>query len=378
MKTKKLTTEAFIERIVKVHGDHYDYSLIDYTGMFSKVKIICSKHGDFEKEAKSFLNGSGCPECFNEKRGDSQRLNKIDFAKRALGVHGNKYNYSLVDYKNNRTKVKIICPIHGEFEQSPQKHLDGQGCGKCGLISSGNKQSETARCEFVIKAKQIHGDKYDYSLVDYKNSNSKIKIICPEHGVWEQRPNGHLNGKGCRSCSGYEKLTNEDFIRRAKDVHDNKYDYSLIGYNNHYDKVRITCPVHGEFEQGAGSHLAGVGCPECCESRGEREISSWLLRKKINFQKQKTFNNCKYKRQLYFDFYLPDYNICFEYDGKQHFEPVVYFGGEDAFNENKKRDSFKNKFCKKHNIHLLRITYKDDVFNTLEKWYTQKEKIIKC
>lgn len=374
MKNNKLTTESFIERIVKVYGDLYDLSLVNYKNMFSKVKVICSKHGVFEKEAKSFSKGSGCPKCFNEKRGNSQKLTKIKFVNESKKVHGDKYDYSLVDYKNSKEKVKIICLEHGEFEQTPQKHMSGQGCKKCGLIQSGIKQSLTVGDKFVDRAKKVHGDKYDYSLVEYKNNQVKVKIICPEHGVWEQTPNGHLSGKGCRPCSGSMKLTTENFIRRAEEVHEGKYDYSLVDYTNHYGKVKIICPEHGEFIQGAGSHLAGVGCPECCESKGEKEINSWLLKNKINFQRQKTFNNCKYKRQLYFDFYLTDFNLCIEYDGKQHFEVVEYFGGEKAFEENKKRDEFKNKFCSKHNIHLLRITYKDEIIKTLEKWYSQKEK----
>lgn len=368
MKTSKLTTEEFIERAIKVHGDFYDLSKIEYNNMFTKVKVVCKKHGEFEKEAKSFLKGGGCAKCYNEARGASQILSFDVFLKRANDNHGDKYDYSLVDYVDSKTKVKIICPDHGIFEQTPEKHILGQGCRKCGMIQGGIKQSLTIKNEFINRAKSVHGDKYDYSLVDYKNGKNKIKIICPDHGIWEQRPNGHLSGKGCRACSGSKKLTTKDFLIRAQNVHDNKYDYSLTQYTSHYGKVKIICPIHGEFTQGAGSHLAGVGCSHCCESKGEKQIVSWLKKNKINFQRQKTFNNCKYKRQLYFDFFLPDYNLCIEYDGMQHFQSIKHFGGDEAFKDSQKRDEFKNRFCKKHNIKLLRISYNESVIKKLDNY----------
>jgi very-short-patch-repair endonuclease len=371
MKNNKLTTEEFINRAKCVHGDKYDYSLIDYKNMFSKIRVICLKHGEFVKEAKSFLKGGGCKKCFDEKRGESQRLTTKDFIKRAKGVHGNKYDYSLVEYKNSKTKIKIICKEHGEFIQTPGKHLKGQGCKKCSYKEVGISQRLTTE-KFIEKARVIHGDKYDYSLTEVINSSNKIKIICPEHGIWEQKPNGHLQGKGCRTCSGYKKLTTEEFIKKAGDVHEGKYDYSFVNYEGHYKKVKIICPEHGEFIQGAGSHLAGTGCPRCSESKGEKEIYKWLLNKELNFTRQKTFNNCKHKRQLYFDFYVIDHNLCIEYDGKQHFEPIEYFGGKLTLEEIKKRDKFKNKFCNKHNINLLRINYEEDIIKKLEKWYEQE------
>lgn len=366
MKTKKLTTEDFINRALEVHGSYYNFSSVNYSGMFNKVIVICPEHGSFEKEAKSLLKGSGCPDCYNKKRGSSQRLSRENFVFMSKKVHGNKYNYSLVEYVNSKTKIKIICSTHGAWEQTPQKHLSGQGCRQCGEIKSSIKQSSVAKQEFINKANFVHKNKYDYSLVDYKNNRIKVKIICPIHGVWEQKPNGHLSSKGCRACSGYEKLKTKDFLRRANDVHEEKYDYSLVDYKNHYGKVEIICPIHGQFVQGAGSHLAGVGCPHCCESKGEKQIVSWLKKNKINFQRQKTFNNCKYKRQLYFDFYLPDYNLCIEYDGIQHFKPIKHFGGEGAFKESQKRDEFKNRFCKKNNIKLLRISYKENMAKKLK------------
>jgi hypothetical protein len=166
----------------------------------------------------------------------------------------------LVDYKNTYTKIKIICPVHGIFEQRTSNHLRGQGCKQCG----GTKKLTTE--EFIKKAKTIHGDKYDYNLVDYKNTYTKVKIICPIHGVFKQKPSDHLRNNGCPECSGTKKLTTKEFIEKAKAVHGDKYDYSLVKYKNTKTKVKIICPIHNTFEQRPNSHLKGFGCPECRQS----------------------------------------------------------------------------------------------------------------
>ena len=131
--------------------------------------------------------------------------NTDKFVEKAKIIHGDKYDYSLVDYKNAKTKIKIICPEHGVFELTPNGHLRGYNCKKCSVSIQRNKLVFQI-CEFVEKAKAVHGDKYDYSLVDYKNSYTKVKIICPVHGIFEQQPNNHLSGKGCPKCKGKYKI----------------------------------------------------------------------------------------------------------------------------------------------------------------------------
>jgi len=184
------------------------------------------------------------------------------FIEEAYCVHGDRYNYKLVDYKNARTKIKIICPIHGIFEQEANSHLQGNGCYKCGIIKTHNKQKKTTQ-QFIEDAYCIHGDLYNYKLVQYKNNRTKVQIICPEHGIFKQRPNNHLNGQGCFKCSSSVKKTTQQFIIDAKEIHNNKYDYSLTQYENAKTKIKIICPVHGVFEQEANSHLKGQGCPKC-------------------------------------------------------------------------------------------------------------------
>jgi len=287
-----------------------------------------------------------------------------EFLIKVKKIHGTKYDYSLVKYVNSKTHIKIICSQHGLFEQTPDRHIKGQGCPECGKIKSGISQRSNTSL-FIKKATKIHGSKYDYSLVSYETNKIKVKIICPIHGIWEQKPNHHLEGKGCRKCSGSDKLTTEQFITKSNQVHNQKYDYSLSIYNGHYEKVKIICPIHGEFEQGSGSHMSGVGCPNCNDSHGERKVFDFLVKNNISFEKQKAFDGCVHKYRLRFDFYLPKHNICIEYDGEQHYIPVDKWGGKEKLDLIIKRDQIKNEFCKKNKIKLIRLTSKDNIVQSL-------------
>lgn len=284
------------------------------------------------------------------------------FIEKAKQAHYDFYDYSKVEYVSSRTKIKIICPIHGIFEQLPSNHLQGQGCKKCYI----NRQALTTN-EFIEKAKQIHGNKYDYSLVEYINSSTKITIICPKHGEFEQKPIKHLSGQGCLKCFYLDKRdSQEQFINKANLVHNNFYDYSKIKYINSKSKVCIICPKHGEFLQEPSNHIRGKGCPICNISKGELKIRSWLENNNIKFEEQKTFTDLyltNKKNKLRFDFFLPDYNLCIEYDGQQHFVPHSFnLDQSEALKQLnldslKKRDSFKSKYCQDNNIKLLRIPY---------------------
>ena len=215
--------------------------------------------------------------------------------------------------------------------------------------------------EFINRSNIIHNNRYDYVLVDYKNNSTKIKIKCPSHGIFEQIPQDHLKGCGCSNCKNVKRLTKEEFINRSNIIHDNKYDYSLVEYKNSSTKVKIICPIHGMFEQIPSKHLIKQGCPKCKKSKGEKYINNLLKENNINFEIQKSFKNCKNIKTLQFDFYLPEYNICIEFDGEQHYKSVKYFGGERELEIIQKRDKIKNEFCKNNNIKLIRITYKDDI-----------------
>lgn len=280
-----------------------------------------------------------------------------DFIERAKKAHGDKYDYSKVEYINSQTKVCIICPVHGEFWQWPNDHIRGVGCRFC----YGNEKMTTE--EFIKRAKKVHGDKYDYSKVEYKGNNkSKVCIICPVHGEFWQRPNDHLSGYGCLYCGNNIIKTTERFIEESKKVHGNKYDYSKVEYNGARKKVCIICPEHGEFWQEPINHLHGASCPYCnCgkKSKMETNIKNELEKNNINFEQQKTFDWLKYKKKLYLDFYLLEYNIAIEVQGDQHFVPVKHFGGNEDFKLRKERDKVKKMLCEQHNIKLFYITKKN-------------------
>ena len=196
------------------------------------------------------------------KCSNCKRLTTEQFIEKAKKTHGSKYDYSLVEYKNSNTKVKIICPTHDIFEQKPGKHIVGNGCPNC----SKNKKLNTQ--DFIQRSKQIHGNKYDYSLVEYKNSNTKVKIVCNRcNKIFLQRPILHLRKQGCSFCNGNIKKNTKQFIEESKKVHGEDYDYSLVNYNGIHSKVKIICPKHGIFEQDAISHLKGHKCKKCSDKK---------------------------------------------------------------------------------------------------------------
>jgi superfamily II DNA or RNA helicase len=251
-------TNYFINTVKKTHNNKYDYSKSLYTSVKSKIKIICPEHGVFEQTPDSHLQGAGCPKCTTG--GITSTFD--DFISKARLIHGDKYDYSKVKYLGVNTKVKIICPEHGEFEQSPYQHLRTNGCKKCGVLKRANSRTKTLS-EFISEAKEIHGDKYDYTNTIYLGNKNKIRINCPEHGEFITLPSNHLKGVNCPKCVGGVKITNEDFILKGNLKHKNKYNYTLTDYNSAKEKVKIICPEHGLFIQSPGSHLSGVGCPFC-------------------------------------------------------------------------------------------------------------------
>lgn len=222
--------------------------------------------------------------------------------------------------------------------------------------------------EIVVRARKVHGTKYDYSKLVYESPSKKVTIICPIHGEFLQRVADHLRGSGCRHCA-YEvrkcphKLTTKEFIKRANKVHNSRYDYSKVEYLGDAEKVTIICPIHGEFNQAPGMHVRGKqGCPKCNSSRGEKEVAKVLSTFRIAYSTQKQFPDCQFKRLLSFDFYLPDSNTVIEFDGVQHYQPIRFRGmsakrAQETFELTQKKDRIKDEYCKLHSIRLIRIPY---------------------
>ena len=301
---ERLTTEEFVRKASAIHGGKYDYSKIEYVNYQTKVCIICPIHGEFWQTPINHLKGKGCPDCYGNRKSSKEK-----FIEEAREIHGDKYDYSKVEYKNTDIPVCIICPIHGEFWQTPYHHIKRkQGCPKCG----GKVRLTTE--EFIKRAIEIHGNKYDYSKVEYVNNRTPVCIICPEHGEFWQSPSGHLSGKGCPKCAG-KYLTTKDFIVRARKVHGNKYDYSKVIYVDMDTPVCIICPIHGEFWQKPSDHLNRHNCPKCQESFFESKVRNILERNNIIYEKEKKFEWLKNKGKLRLDFYLPKYNVALECQG---------------------------------------------------------------
>lgn len=276
----RLTTQEFIERARAVHGERYGYAFSVYQGSHTKLFIHCSKHGMFEQEPNNHFQGMGCYKCGLESASGRKRYTRDKFIKKAKKVHGNKYEYNSVKITEDGEKIKIKCSIHGIFEQSMYAHLNGQGCPHCGKKSCSTKQAFTLT-EFIEKAKLVHDDKYDYSLVEYSNFSTKINIVCKKHGVFKQLVCNHMMGKGCERC-GIEsraeksKLSSDDFISRSNKIHNFVYNYSRVKYKDSKSKVTIICSIHGEFVQTAMTHLLGSGCPSCAKYGFDKKEKGYI------------------------------------------------------------------------------------------------------
>lgn len=248
----KYTTQQIVAQFIKVHKDTYDYSQVNYIHSQTKVKIICKVHGIFEQLIGMHRQGQGCAKCIY----DEKRSSLSDVIDKFKTEHGDKYDYSFVNYANVDTKVKILCKVHGVFEQTPYHHASGNGCPKC----VGKNKTQEDMIELFIQA---HGSRYDYSKVEFSRANDKVEIICSEHGSFYQIPINHASGKGCIKCSNTYQYNTSEIIEKFITVHGDTYNYDLIDYKNSHEKIKIVCKEHGVFTQTSGSHLAGNGCSQC-------------------------------------------------------------------------------------------------------------------
>lgn len=317
---KRKTINEFVNQARLVHGDEYDYSQVEYKNSHTKVIIKCPIHDKFEQRPHRHLNGDGCKECSKKIIGVKNSSTINEFIEKARLVHGDKYDYSQVVYKNNKTKIRILCSIHGEFEQYPTSHLTMRaGCSKCSYERLKIEKIKTLD-DFINQARLVHGDKYDYSQVDYENTNNYVNIFCPKHGLYPQKPYKHLQNQGC---------------------------------------------------------------PICKESKLEKKIRVFLINKDIKFiQGYSKKNGGDWLQNQSLDFYLPDLNSAIECQGEQHFKPVD-FGNKGnefankAFEINLKRDKKKYDLCKSNNINMFYFTDKIEHINGgyLDIVYTNEEEL---
>lgn len=300
--SKKLTFEQVVIKSRAVHGDEYGYIKSSYKGPREYMDIICFIHGIFEqrpydhyrkpsrtKHGKTtrVRNPSGCPTC------NDRTLTNEDFIRAAILTHGKEYGYDKLNYVNARTHVLIKCYTHGYFKQMPISHLYGKhGCPDCGGCRKLTQE------EFIERAIAIHGDKYNYSYVIYKNGKTKVNIECKKHGIFSQRAQDHIYSKFPR------------------------------------------------------------GCPECGKKNKSEDLCRKYLEEYCSVYQEVKFPNVrpKFMEGLELDGYAPNYgNIAFEYNGRQHYERVEAWQTPEQFQRQQERDRRKIELCKKYNIDLIII-----------------------
>ena len=330
------TTNDFIKKAQKIHGEIYDYSKVNYINSTTKVIITCKQHGEFEQTPGHHLQKQGCPEC-----GGHVKLNTKEFIVKSTKIHGETYDYSKVNYINNSTKVIITCKQHGEFKLVPSSHYNnGQGCPTCGRERTRQQLSLTTD-DFIEKATKIHGEIYDYSKVNYINSTTKVIITCKHHGELEQTPGHHLMGQGCQICGNertrLHKLSNiEEFIEKAKQIHGNNYDYYKVKYINSTTKVIITCKEHGDFNIRPNNHIGSKqGCPKCqLKKTYSKSQIQWLnfIQSYNNITIQHAENDCEFVipgTRYKSDGYCKETNTIYEFHGDYwHGNPKVFLSTE--------------------------------------------------
>lgn len=355
--------EQFVEEARLIHGNTYIYNKNDYYNrdLFKgKVRIFCTKCNTFFiQNPRNHLIGKGCSNCSKSKHLDLE-----EFFNKIKNIFGNKYDYSQAVYIDSKHKIKLYCKkCDIWFEKDTHHLLRGHGCPYC------EKGQPNTYKIFVENARKIHGNKYDYDKKTFDLHNPKVKIYCKKCKKWFwQSKMGHISGKGCIECAGVNKKDTKTFIQEARAIHGDGYDYSETEYKGAWHKVKIMCNhCHKMFEMRARLHLSGQGCPHCQSSKGEKQIKKFLLEQNIRFVWQKGFERCKVKRILKFDFYLPDHNLCIEYQGIQHYFPIKMFGGEKNFKLRQEYDQIKRNFCIQENIKLLEIRYDENIEEKLKE-----------
>ena len=316
-----------------------------------------------------------------------------EFVKKAKALHGDSYDYSKVIYINSESPVIIHCNVCGDdFLQTPHNHNNKthpRGCPRCGESKSKSCCRSTKEA-FIKKAISIHGDKYDYSKVNYINALTKVEILCNKcKQYFSCTPNNHLHARGCPKCSkelNSKKLafTENEFLERFKKIHGKKYTIDEINYKNQRSKIKVYCKQCKKyFIAIAGNLLVGHGCPYCQTSKGENEIKKWLDKNKIDYVFQYRFLDCKDKKPLPFDFFIKSYNICIEFQGIQHYEEGKRFFTisttgltiEEKYNLQKKHDKIKKNYCKNKGINFLEIRYDEPVEEKLENFFKNIKKL---
>lgn len=348
---RRITGEEWVSRARTAHGDRFVYEGVRRGEYGAILIVVCAEHGRFEQLAEVHIRSSGCRRCSGKYKPETE-----EWIERAVQTHGDRYDYSEAEYVSAHGQVKIICPEHGPFWQGARVHVMGAGCQQCGKVYVPTTE------EFIARLREVHGDHYDYSKVEYRNLREFIVVGCPTHGDFEQRAQAHLLGQGCPGCNLRRLYATEEWIDRAVEKHGDRYDYSLVEYVNSQTLVTIICRRHGEFSQAPAGHVSGRGCPRCRSSHGEREIARSLDLLGVSYEQEWRDHDCQHIGILPFDFYLPEHRALIEFDGRQHRVPVKWSYRETQEDAERRlvkiqrRDRIKNEWAELNGYRLLRVS----------------------
>lgn len=295
------------------------------------------------------------------------KLNLNTIRERCNLIHGDKYIIPEQEYISMYDNINVICKKHGEFKTTPKNIVRGCSCPEC---PSGNSPKKLTLQIINNKCKKVHGDKYIIPEQEYINIHTSIKVFCNIHKkIFPITPDNLLRGRGCPICGGHQKLTIENIRKKCDIIHKGKgYIIKDQEYIKNNIKITVNCPQHGDWLTTTKNLLdSKCGCTKCNYSKGEYKIETILNDNNISFENQKKFKDCKYLKELPFDFYLSDYNTCIEYDGIQHTKPIKRFGGEKRFENVKRNDKIKTEYCKNNNINIIRINYNDNIEEKLKE-----------
>lgn len=379
--TKPLTKEKITQRIKEKHGDRYIYFLddVDYKNQYSKMKIKCKQCGyEFFQTIKGHMSGRGCPKCAQKIRNKSRQPSIEELFDKLAKIHNGVYKYPQKIYENNRTKINIECTICGNvFTQTIGQHLTGCGCPHCANAKNADRCRSTIQ-EFIKKVQNIYGDQIGFDKTEYKGATQKTWFFCKKcQRYFLQTPASLLSGHACQFCgraAGMEKrsIKPSAIIDRLVELYGDDFTYYKEKITRINRKAPFTCKhCKKTFYATPKQLLMGNGCPKCKRSRGERFISKWLKENNINFIEQKSFSDCRDKQPLPFDFFLPDYNMCIEFQGPQHFNAHFFITrtkskekGNELFETQKRHDQIKKDYCKKNGIQLREIKYTKSLSTT--------------
>ena len=387
--------QDYIDKFIKIYGDSYSFDKLNYIDLKSPGVITCKKHGDFElSQIRYAFDHTPCPLCdeenFRIKRNETylERLNE---------KYGNQYEWLTTDFGDYYADyVEFICKKHGNVKQTLSVLLntedeDGYACQKCKKERSNIRQSYTLE-EAINKAKTIENCKYyDFKYVtEWLGVKHKYKFVCTKHGCeFEQTFDSLLNNQanGCKDCiverlKAQDNLGVEDFIKQARKVHGERFDYSKVEYVNYKTPVCIICDKHGEFWQTPGNHLNGCGCQKCRNSRLETKVRTILENNNIEYIQEKSLRDLTGKMfgdtPQRIDFFIPKHNICIECQGLQHFKPVKFNNKMpdelciDNYNKCVPLDKFKYESLTEEKYNIVYFTKPEYILKDETGWYNDK------